>query len=109
MVDSYERDDFPSLQDWLYCTRMTNLVWMDETEEDGPDNEEAADRLRRRVGSQKCIAAAAFRKFARRVTRTDHPLHDAIAQVLPAGTSIRIRYAQHNRQMIPATQQLSLS
>ena len=33
-----------------------------------------------------CIAAAAFRKFARRVTRTDHPLHDAIAQVLPAGT-----------------------
>ena len=33
MVDHYPRDDFPSVQDWLYCKRMTELVWADEAEE----------------------------------------------------------------------------
>ena len=33
MGDPYRRVDFPSVQDWLYCKRMTELVWAEEAEE----------------------------------------------------------------------------
>ena len=59
--DTYPRKDFPSVEDWLYCKRMVDLVWVNEMEEEeSPETEEPEARLLRRTKQQKCIPAARY-------------------------------------------------
>ena len=60
LEDTYRREDFTSVQDWLYCKRMVDPVWANEMEEEGPETEEAEARLMRRMREQKCIANATY-------------------------------------------------
>ena len=60
--DTYRREDFPSVEDWLYCKRMVDLVWVNEMEEEeSPETEEPEARLLRRTRQQKCIPAAIYK------------------------------------------------
>ena len=60
--DTYVREDFPSVEDWLYCKKMVDLVWVNEMEDaDGPETEEPEARVLRRSRQNKCIPVASYK------------------------------------------------
>ena len=60
LEDTYRREEFSSVQDWSYCKRMVDLVWVNETKVEGPETEEAEARPRRRLRHWECIANASY-------------------------------------------------
>ena len=59
---TYLRDDFPTVEDWLYCKKMVDLVWVNEMEdEDFSETEEPEARVLRRTEQKKCIPAARYK------------------------------------------------
>ena len=59
---TYLRDDFPTVEDWLYCKKMVDLVWVNEMEdEDFSETEGPEARVLRRTEQKKCIPAARYK------------------------------------------------
>ena len=49
------------MEDWLYCKKMVDLVWVNEMEdEDCPETEEPEARVLRRSRQNKCIPVARY-------------------------------------------------
>ena len=56
----YKRGDFPSIDSFVYCKRMVDLVYYDCLEDEAPERESAEEALQRRTEEGKCVRGASF-------------------------------------------------